>query len=315
MADRVLVTGAAGFIGGRVAEDLERHGWDVTAIDLRAAPGGRTLCGDYRGPELHDQVRSGRFSAVVHQAAVSDTLQMDRALLDAMNTSGALALAESALVGGATFLYASSFSVYGRIRHDSPVAEDDVHDDALCSGPLNPYAESKLALDRAMIDMTDRGLLWAGLRYTNVFAAGERLQGRASSIISQILTKAARGDRIDLFADTMRASRDYVPAATVCAAVRGLLDSDFTPGVYNLGSGHATSFGDLLGWCAEFGGGRPADVRLVDNPIPDRYQYWTCADVSKLRAALPGWAGADIDVVRGEAEAVFDHARRALAAE
>lgn len=304
------MTGTAGFIGGRIAEDLAGNGWDVTSVDLRAEQVGQVLRGDYRAPGLLDRVRSGQFGAVVHQAAISDTLEMDTELLAAMNTTGALDLARAALTGGAIFLYASSFSVYGRIRRDVPVRETDVEDGTICSGPLNPYAESKLALDRAMTGLTGRGLRWAGLRYTNVFGAGERLEGRASSIISQIVTKAARRGRIELFADTMHASRDYVPVTTVCDAIRALLGGDFTPGVYNLGAGHAVSFADLLGWCAEFDGGRPADVRLVDNPIPDRYQYWTCADMSKLAAELPGLTGADPGQVRAQARRVFDHARR-----
>jgi ADP-L-glycero-D-manno-heptose 6-epimerase len=310
VADRVLVTGTAGFIGGRLAEDLADNGWDVTGIDLHAEQAGQNLRGDYRAQELLDRVRSGQFDAVVHQAAISDTLEMDRTLLAAMNTTGALEVAEASLTGGAVFLYASSFSVYGRIRRDVPVREIDVEDRTICSGPLNPYAESKLALDRAMTGLTGRGLRWAGLRYTNVFAAGERLEGRAASIISQIVTKSARGGRIDLFADTMRASRDYVPVTTVCNVTRALLGCDFTPGVYNLGAGRAVSFADLLAWCAEFDGGRPADVRLVTNPIPDRYQYWTCADMSKLLAELPGLTGVGLGQVRAEARRVFDHARR-----
>lgn len=312
MADRVLVTGTAGFIGARLAKDLARNGWHVTGIDKQAEQTAQALRGDYRSPELLDRVRSRQFDAVVHQAAISNTLEMDRALLAAINTTGALELAEASLTGGAVFLYASSFSVYGRTRPNAKVREVDVEDGTICSGPLNPYAESKLALDHAMTGLTGRGLRWAGLRYTNVFAAGEPLEGRASSIISQILTKAARGEPIELFADTLHASRDYVPIVTVCDATRALLGSDFTPGVYNLGAGHAVSFADLLGWCAEFDGDRPGVVRLVDNPIRERYQYWTCADMSKLLAELPGLTGTDPGQVRAEARRVFDHARRGV---
>jgi ADP-L-glycero-D-manno-heptose 6-epimerase len=315
MPDRVLVTGAGGFIGGRLAMALGEAGWDVTAADLREIPStvrerSRALRGDYRDTGLLRRIRAGEFDAVVHQAAISNTLELDRHRLNEVNVEGSLALAEAALSGDATFIYASSFSVYGRITKTVPVKEHAVDDARLCSGPLNPYAESKLALDRAMAGFAGRGLRWAGLRYTNVFAAGEELGGRASSIIAQIVTMAAQGRPISLFADTMTASRDYVPVAAVCAAVQGLLRNDFQPGVYNLGAGHAVSFATLIRWCEELDARGSVNVQLIPNPIPDRYQYWTCADISKLAAALPGLGAVRPEAVHAEVRRVYDYARR-----
>ncbi|MGB6164849.1 MAG: NAD-dependent epimerase/dehydratase family protein [Pseudonocardiaceae bacterium] len=316
MADRVLVTGAAGFIGGRLAVALNEAGWEVTSVDTRRMSAAvrsqsRAITSDYREADLLARVRAGEFRAVVHQGAISNTLEFDWARLKEMNLEGSLALAEACLSGSAVFVYASSFSVYGRIFRTVPVAEDAVDDNNLCSGPLNLYAESKLALDRAMPHFTGCGLRWAGLRYTNVFAEGEE-QDRASSVISQMVTKAARRQRIELFADTLQASRDYVPMNFVSSVVRGLLRVDFEPGCYNTGAGQAVSFATLLQWCTEFDDGGPVDVHPIPNPIGSRYQYWTCANVSKLLAALPQLRPVTLSEVYEEARRMFHYIRRGV---
>lgn len=314
-AKRALVTGAAGFIGGRLALALAADGWEVTALDLRdmADPvrrASRTFRADFRAPAVLEDVREGRFDAVVHQAAISNTLEMDSERLHDVNVIGALQLAAACQESSTTFVYASSFSVYGRARDRRPIAEDEVDVPGATSGPLNPYARSKLALDRAMQARTAGGLRWAGLRYTNVFAAGEPQAGRASSIISQIVGRAARAETIDLFADALTAARDYVPVDRVCAVVRGLLSATFPSATYNVGAGLATTFATLLEWCAAFDKGSAIKVRLVRNPIPDRYQYWTCADLGRISAALGGIEALEAAAIRSEAERLFNCSRR-----
>lgn len=309
MSDRILVTGAAGYIGSRLAAILHRGGAEVTALDVRPVPEPvasrcEVLLCDFRAPDVAAQICSGRYRAVVHQAAVSNTLERDWAKLKAVNVAGTLGLAESCLTAGIDFVYASSFSVYGRTG--AVATPEDALGTEDCSGPLNLYARSKLATDTAMAAFSGRGLRWYGLRYTNVFGRDEELAGRASSIISQMVDRAARGQPVELFADTLTAARDYVPIEAVVAAVTGLLGSGAGSGCYNVGAGHAVPFETLLRWCVEFRGGDPLDVRLIPNPIPDRYQYWTQADPAKLRAAVPGFRDCGPAEIRAEAHRRFD---------
>lgn len=127
---------------------------------------------------------------------------------------------------------------------------------------------------------------WIGLRYTNVFGTGEESKGRMASIISQLLRQAAAGEDVELFSNTLLACRDYIPVEHVAITNLQLIDGPVRSGVYNLGSGHAISFATLVEWCAEFAG-EPIRVRLSPNPMNDRYQFWTCADMSRLHAELP----------------------------
>jgi ADP-L-glycero-D-manno-heptose 6-epimerase len=310
--DVLLVTGTAGFVGRHLADAFAARGSTVVAVDPRPMPtrsAGQEVrrcgAGDAR---LLAEVRSGRYTAVVHQGAITDTLCTDEAALYATNVQEPLALADACATSATVLVYASSNAVYGAIRHRRPVPEDAVDDRAACSGPLNGYGRSKLALDRAMTERhgagVGAGLRWAALRYTNVFGAGEEPKGRMSSILGQWLRAAAAGRRVDAFADTLLAARDFVPVAHVVDAVEAILADGVPSGVYNLGSGLAVTFADVLGWCAELAVG-PLDVRLVPNPVADRYQYWTCADMTRLRTVLPGLRTLALDDIRAAAGELF----------
>lgn len=308
----VLVTGAAGFIGSHLAHACHRAGWSVTALDHR-----NTLTAMFAGTGIEilqmsaidksvlARVRRGQFDAVLHHAAISDTLEERWNLLQENNIQVPLTLADACAESGTRFIYASSSSVYGRITRRIPVSERSVDDRELCSGPLNLYAQSKLALDRSM---TSRGsaLPWVGLRYTNVFGSGEEHKGQMASIIFQMLRASARGERIDLFSDTLLAARDYLPVEALVDTVVRLARTDVPADVYNLGAGHAVSFATLLQWCAEFRSDGVIDLRLTPNPIRTKYQYWTCADTRALGRALPGVQHVPLPQVRAAAAALND---------
>jgi ADP-L-glycero-D-manno-heptose 6-epimerase len=287
----ILVTGAAGFIGSRLAVRLAEVGWRVTGVDRVAADtevrgASEFVQSDMCSAELLDRVRRGAFAAVLHHGAISDTLEDDWSALERVNLEKALELAAACHIGGARFVYASSFSVYGRAPAGVPVREDALDQPGMASGPLNPYARSKLGLDRAMQANWRDGLCWIGLRYTNVFGPREWEDGRTASILYKIVRRGALGEEIRLFGDALLAARDYLPVDRVVTAVDLLLRREVPSGVYNLGSGVAVSFAQVLQWCSGLSG-RPLHVELVRNPISHRYQYWTCADLSKIAAIVP----------------------------
>ncbi|WP_082456788.1 MULTISPECIES: NAD-dependent epimerase/dehydratase family protein [Frankia] len=309
MTSAVLVTGAAGFIGGHLAAACHADGWEVTAVDRRAAgplaEGAVPIIqADAADPALLIRIRSGEFAAVLHQAAVSNTLADRWDLLQDVNVDVPLQLAGACEVSATRFVYASSSSVYGSVFRRVPVPEQAVDDRALTSGPLNLYARSKLLLDQRMQRFTGR-MSWTGLRYTNVFGPNEDHKGAMASILWQLLHATACGRRIDLFSDTLLAERDFLPVASLVDTVLHLLRSSIPSGVYNLGAGHAISFATILGWCAGLRDGGMVDLRLVPNPIPDRYQYWTCADMTALRGVLPRAAEVTSDQIRDAAGELY----------
>jgi ADP-L-glycero-D-manno-heptose 6-epimerase len=307
MPGEILVTGASGFIGRHCALLCAASGYQVTALDIQSAPDEvavacRVLRADLAEPDVLEEVRAGRFIAVINQGGISSTTESDRDLLRRSNTDGPLALADACAASGTRFVYASSHSVYGTFAKGTLIAEDA--GPGQCSGPLNRYAESKLALDREMVRRS-AGPTWIGLRYTNVFGAFEEHKNAMASIISQILRRAAEGDQITVFADTLEASRDYVPVQEVARVCLRLIGAVVPSGIYNLGSGMPVSFATLLEWCAEFTGS-PIDIRLAANPLSGRYQYWTGADMTKLRAVLPGAGSLGIGEIRDSARELFD---------
>jgi ADP-L-glycero-D-manno-heptose 6-epimerase len=307
MGDEVLVTGAAGFIGRHVAAACAAAGWQVTTLDQREAGPEVTGQADFWRTDLADArvlraIRRGRFAAVLHLAGISSTVEDDWAVLERTNVTGPIRLAAACAASGARFIYASSHSVYGRIAVRAPVAENAGA--TVCSAPLNLYGRSKLLLDNRMAADFGTGLHWIGLRFTNVFGPGEQHKGEMASIISRLLRQAADGQELRVFSDTLEACRDYIPVGAVADTCAGLAVQPVTPGVYNLGSGHPVSFARLLQWCAEFSG-QDIAVRLVPNPLSERYQFWTCADMAKLDAAWPERPSVTLEQVRHAARQLF----------
>ncbi|CAM5291327.1 MULTISPECIES: NAD-dependent epimerase/dehydratase family protein [Streptomyces] len=310
MPDEILITGTSGFIGRHCAIAFAHAGWRVTALDIRPAPEEVALCARVLRTDLADrrvleEIRSGRFAAVVNQAGISSTVEQDRDLLQRVNVDAPVALAAACASSGTRFVYASSHSVYGTFPRGTLIAEDAGAD--RCSGPLNPYAESKLRLDQEMARASEH-LNWVGLRYTNVFGSGEEQKGEMASILSQLLRQAAADVPVRLFADSLTASRDYVPVEVVARTCLALIDTPVPSGVYNLGSGAPVSFATLLEWSASFVQA-PLAVQLVANPLSDRYQYWTGADLTKLRSVLPTLEHLDQDRIRRDARELFDEFR------
>lgn len=292
----ILITGAAGFVGRHTTVAFHRRGYQITAVDLRPAPGPLLDAASWRfqsftAPELLVDVAAGRYDVVVHQAGISDTRAAAGPELDETNTVGVLRLADACRAGGARLIYASSHAVYGTLHQRLAIAENADADAARCSGPLNPYAATKLALDQQMRARHVTGLSWVGLRYTNVVGPDEADKGPMASILSQLLRQAAHTGRVRLFDDSLTAARDYIPVEVVAATIVQLAEHPVALGVYNLGSGVAVSFAELLQWCAylrRVAERSPLQIEMVPNPAPAAYQYFTCADNSALDAALPG---------------------------
>jgi ADP-L-glycero-D-manno-heptose 6-epimerase len=307
---RVLLTGSAGFIGRATVETLSRAGFEVTGVDRvaghRCGAAATELTLDFGDRALLSQVEAGRYDAVVHLAAIVDTTARDRAVMRHENTDKPLELATRARRGGASFVCASSFSVYGRIADRRPIAEGEERGEA-CSGPLNAYAESKLLLDQALSESLDGEPFWAALRLTNVFGRGEERKGPMASMAHKLARACAAGEPVLLFEDTLDAARDYVPVEAVAQRIARALGGPGAPGVYNLGSGTAVSFAELLEWC-RVRAPHHSELVLAPNPVADAYQYWTCADMRRWESEFADGADARISKpqVRAAVERLVD---------
>ena len=300
--DLIVVTGGAGFIGSHVIRDLAGVGSRVVLADLLRSGGKwRNLA----PAQLHDVVRPdallewlGRFgkdvAAIVHMGAISSTTETDVDKFVASNIRSTLDLWQWCVANGARFIYASSAATYG----DGSAGFSDEQSPAALAllRPLNPYGWSKHVVDRRVIDDVVRGHScppqWAGLKFFNVYGANETHKGDMQSVVSKILPIVRAGATVSLFKSydpryrDGGQLRDFVYVKDCVAVIRWLLANPSVNGLFNVGTGAARSFLDLVRAVGAAAGGSP-DVRFVDMPVElrDKYQYFTQADVTKLRIA------------------------------
>ena len=161
---------------------------------------------------------------------------------------------------------------------------------------MNLYGWSKHLFDQALIARKLRGEKlppqWAGLKFFNVFGPNEYHKGKMASVLARIFDEAKAGQTVKLFKSHRQGiadgdqRRDFIHVDDVVAVVRWLLDSPRTSGLFNVGTGEARSFRDMIE--AMFAAlQRQPKIEYIDMPesIRGQYQYFTQSDVGRLRAA------------------------------
>jgi ADP-L-glycero-D-manno-heptose 6-epimerase len=296
-----LVTGAAGFIGSNIARMLAEDGADVVACDWFGQGDQWRYLADVR---LHDIVRpealpdwlarEGReVSAIVHMGAVSATTETDVDRIVQLNVRATLDLWRFAAERGASFIYASSAATYG--DGSAGFVDDDSEAGLARLRPLNAYGWSKHLVDRRLVHDAATGRptppKWAGLKFFNVYGPNEAHKGGMRSVVHQIYPAAAWGETVTLFASDNPAYadggqlRDFIYVKDICAIVRTMLRAETLSGIYNAGTGQARSFADLARAVFRVVG-QPVNIAYREMPqaLKGKYQYFTEADVSKLKA-------------------------------
>jgi ADP-L-glycero-D-manno-heptose 6-epimerase len=297
---RILVTGGAGFIGSALVWALNARGHDdiVVCDILHSDEKWRNLVplryAEYvEGPVLRSRLAGspgafGKFSAVFHLGACSSTTERNASYLIDNNTAFTRELAGWALSSGARFIYASSAATYG----DGSQGMDDKDPAIERLRPLNMYGYSK-----HLFDLDARRLGWldriVGLKYFNVFGPNEGHKGDMRSVVAKAHVQILESGKLSLFRSYNPKYEDggqmrdflYVKDAaemTLHFAEKGMQAG----GLYNLGSGEANTWLTLAG--SIFGAmGREPKIEFIDMPegLRAKYQYYTKADISKLRAS------------------------------
>ncbi len=309
---RILVTGGAGFIGSALVWALNRRGCaDILITDFLEAEKmwrgqvpldagredkrrnlGPLQFADYVEADVFRARRSaqagafGRFGVVFHLGACSATTERNEAFLADNNFAYTRELAAWALAQGARFIYASSAATYG----DGAAGMDDRDDNLARLQPLNPYGQSKHRFD---LYAQREGLLGriVGLKYFNVFGPNEDHKGDMRSLVHKAHQQILAGGRVRLFRSHRPEYKDgeqrrdflYVKDA-VKMTLHFAENAPAAAGLYNLGSGEAHTWLELVSLI--FAAlGRPPQIEFIDMPegLRDRYQYFTRADITKLR--------------------------------
>lgn len=299
----ILVTGAAGFVGARFVERCNGQRIEVISVDAPAYFEERT---EHRGVNFGtvidranliawmdaETARLGHvpFSAIVHMGACTDTMQLDEAYLAKMNLDYTKAIWNFCVKHRVPLVYASSAATYG----DGELGFED--EDSLTPKlkPLNPYGESKRAFDEWAFGREKAGETppaWAGFKFFNVYGFGETHKRKMASLIVHAFHQILGTGGAKLFkshkagiADGEQ-SRDFIYVENVVDVLFFALAKPIRRGVYNLGTGKARSFHDLVR--ATFRAmGKPEKIEFIPTPeaLRERYQYFTEARMDRLRA-------------------------------
>jgi ADP-L-glycero-D-manno-heptose 6-epimerase len=312
-----VVTGAAGFIGSKLVEGLNRRGiTEIIAVDnLAHADKFRNLA----GCEIADYIDQAEFlsrldslddavEAVLHQGACSDTMETDGRYMMDNNYRYSRRLLDWCQDEEVPLLYASSASVYG--------AGPEFREERRCERPLNVYGYSKFLFDQVVRRrLRSRSAQIVGLRYFNVYGPNEAHKGRMASVAFHAFNQLHAEGRVKLFAggDGYRDGeqrRDFIYVDDAVAVNLWFLERRDQSGVFNCGTGRAQTFNRLATAVINAVRGTSATLpdlvaqRLIEYiPFPPqlvgKYQSHTEADLTRLRAA--GYTGDFMPVEGGAA--------------
>ena len=278
---KVLVTGAAGFVGRHLVQACLARGWDVAGIDVRPVElnGSTLIVGDFANrDDVTQAVKDVDY--VFHEGAVSSSpmFEPDPSRGVEVNVMGGLILLQACAEAGVKrFVYASTSSLYGNLS--VPWREDM----AIHATP-NAYAASKLAFEYLAKVYTTRGELdTVGLRYFSIYGPGEETKGIYANMISQFLWAMRKGERPVIYGDGNQ-TRDFTHVDDAVRANLLALGTESVGEVFNVGTGRETSINTLVRKLSELLS-RPIEPVYVPNPIRN-YVCRTLADTTKAENFL-----------------------------
>jgi ADP-L-glycero-D-manno-heptose 6-epimerase len=299
----IIVTGAAGFIGSNILSELDagNRGPLIACDNLRNGSKwlniSKIRIANYLLPtELHSFLmnNSTAIKAVIHMGAVSSTTEINVDRLVANNIIFSQRLWDWCAEWQVPFIYASSAATYGSLEQDL----FDRQDEAYLAGlrPLNAYGWSKNAFDLMIASRLENGQpappQWAGLKFFNVYGPNEYHKGDMQSVIAKLFSTVRDGGVVKLFKSSRpgvedgQQMRDFIYVKDCTRVVLWLLDNHSTSGIFNVGTGVARSFSDLvtvMGLVIN----RSVNIEYIDMPssLHGKYQYFTRAEMGKLRSA------------------------------
>lgn len=291
----IIVTGAAGFIGSVLISTLINEGFDrIVAVDDFSK---KEKAGNWTDKRITSFVERSAFfewlennnqqvDFIFHIGARTDTTEFDVSIFDELNLNYTRKVWQLCSKYEIPLVYASSAATYGMGEHGY---KDDHHIVEQLE-PLNPYGRSKNDFDRWALAQTETPPFWAGMKFFNVYGPNEYHKGRMASVIFHAYNQMKEKGEVKLFKshrpdfeDGMQL-RDFVYVKDLAQVLIFMMKNEPESGLYNLGTGKARSFLHLAK--ATFkAAGIKENIEFVDTPadIRDKYQYFTEADMEKLR--------------------------------
>ncbi len=293
----ILLTGAAGFIGSYLLGFLNKKGYNniIIADDFSEEDkwfnfDSKQCAAKVEREELFDWLKKNdpKIDFVFHLGARTDTTEFDYAVHEKLNVEYSKDIWSYCTEKNIPLVYASSAATYG----SGELGYKDDHDVVEKLQPLNPYGISKNEFDKWVLKQTSQPPYWAGLKFFNVYGPNEYHKGRMASMVFHGYNQIKKTGKVKLFKSHKpefkdgEQLRDFIYVEDVAKVCYWLMQNPVASGLYNLGTGEARSFNDLIK--AIFNTLRlEPSIEYVDTPedIRDKYQYFTEADMTKLRNA------------------------------
>jgi ADP-L-glycero-D-manno-heptose 6-epimerase len=292
----IVVSGAAGFIASFFVKKLNQEGYeDIVLVDDFSVESkganweGLTYTQQVDREDLFDWIaqNENQIQFIFHLGARTDTTEFDTAILDKLNLNYSKQLWQLCVQYGLPMVYASSAATYGMGEH----GYEDSHEVVNQLEPLNPYGVSKNEFDKWALSEEQQPYFWAGLKFFNVYGPHENHKGRMASVVWHTFNQVSDTGAMKLFRSHREdykdgeQLRDFIYVKDVAEVLYFLMHHRKDSGLYNLGTGQARTFLDLV--TATFVAmGKEPQISFIDTPVDirDKYQYFTEAKMDKLRS-------------------------------
>lgn len=293
----IVITGAAGFIGSALIGSLNEAGYkDLILVDDFNRPEkennlkGKSFIHQVEREHFSDFLRnySDEIDFIIHIGARTDTTEFDKTIFDHLNLNYTKMVWDFCANNNIPLIYASSAATYGL----GEFGYEDRHDIVEKLKPLNAYGESKNDFDKWALKQDKQPPFWAGLKFFNVYGPNEYHKARMASVIFHSYHQINNNGLVKLFKshkegyeDGMQL-RDFVYVKDLIKVILFLMKNKPESGLYNLGTGEARAFLHLAQATFAAMDMKP-HIEFIPTPedIRDKYQYFTEANISKLRAA------------------------------
>lgn len=291
----IVVTGAAGFIASNLVEKLnEENISDIAIVDDFSND---HKINNYKNKDFKVKVNRDNFikwfekhsnniDFVFHIGARTDTAEFDKSVFDRLNVRYSQNIWNICTKNAIPLVYASSAATYGSGEN----GYKDDHSLIPKLKPLNPYGESKNEFDKWVLTQKEKPPFWAGIKFFNVYGPNEYHKGRMASVVYHAFNQIKKTGKMELFrshrSDYKNGEqlRDFIYVKDVVDVLYFLMEKNLSSGIYNLGTGKARTFNDLAKSTFKAMGIKE-NIEYIDTPedIRDKYQYFTEADMNKLR--------------------------------
>ncbi|MBK21797.1 MAG: ADP-glyceromanno-heptose 6-epimerase [Flavobacteriales bacterium] len=313
----IVITGAAGFISSCLVAHLNESGYqDLILVDDFSHQNKKA---NYKNKIFKERVDRSDFikwldenqrftQMIIHLGARTDTTEFNKDIFDKLNLNYSKKVWNKCIEYALPLIYASSAATYGL----GELGYDDNHDIPKKLKPLNPYGDSKNNFDIWALEQKRKPFFWAGLKFFNVYGPNEFHKGRMASVIFHTYNQIQKTGEMNLFRSHVpeykdgEQLRDFIYVKDVVKVIAFLMEKRPESGLYNLGTGKARTFYDLAANTFKALDLEPK-IGFIDTPedIRDKYQYFTEANMQKLRSA--GYDGGFKTLEEGVSDYVKNH--------